>query len=140
MIKLTNLSTKYNLSKTNKGVVLILTILISVGILAIALGVTSLMVGEIRITREIPWALKAYYAAEVGIERSLYYNRKGTGAVDIGSPPNCTGGGAICLDAGNTVCYSVDVIAAGPNCTADSYCIKSYGCYKRIKRSVEVSY
>lgn len=134
MFKLSNSPTKYNLSKTNKGVALILTILVLVGILAIAMGVTSLMVGEIRITREIPWALKAYYAAEVGIERKLYEMRKLEDTSNIGSPPDCTGAPAICLD-GSDVCYSVDVDVSG-----DPIIIKSYGCYKRIKRSIEVSY
>ncbi len=139
MFKLFNLLTKYNLFKTNKGVALILTILILVGILAIAMGVTSLMVGEIKMTREIPWALKAYYAAEIGIEKSLYDARRGGGASDIGDPANlanCSPGttGVICLDDPD-ICYSVDVDVSG-----DPIYIKSYGCYKRIKRSIEVSY
>ena len=141
MFKLFNFPTKYNLSKTNKGVALILTILILVGILAIALGVTSLMVGEIRITREIPRALKAYYAAEVGIERKLYELRKADDISNIGSPPDCTGASGFCLD-GSDVCYSVNVDTTSnppPNPPPNVY-IKSYGCYKRIKRSVEVSY
>ena len=128
-----------NIKYKRKGVALVLTIFVLVGILAVALGVTSLMVGEIKITREIPRALKAYYAAEAGIERSLYDARKGAGAGDIGSPPDCTGGTAVCLDS--DACYSVKVIVGGTgDCEANSYCIKSYGCYERIKRSIEVSY
>jgi Tfp pilus assembly protein PilX len=143
MFKLSNSPTKYNLSKTNKGVALILTILVLVGILAIAMGVTSLMVGEIRMTREIPRALKAYYVAEVGIEKKLYQMRQEEppDTSNIGSPPDCTGGGAVCLN-GSDVCYSVNVDITSnppPNLPPNVY-IKSYGCYKRIKRSIEVSY
>lgn len=131
----------FNLFKTNKGVVLILTILVLVGILAIAMGVTSLMIGEIRMTREIPRALKAYYAAEIGIERKLYELRKFDDTSIIGSPPDCTGGGAVCL-SGSDVCYSVNVDTTSnppPNPPPNVY-IKSYGCHKRVKRSIEVSY
>ncbi len=94
---------------------------------------TSLMWGEIKLSQEVPKSLKAYYAAEAGIERVLYDARKGFGANDIGSPPDCSGGGAICLD-GSDDCYSVDVVAGTPTI------IKSYGCYKDVKRAVEVSY
>ncbi len=117
-----------------QGASLLLTLLILTAILAIAFGVSGLMLGETKISREVPKSLRAYYAAETGIERSLYDARKGAGASDIGSPPNCSGSGAVCLDGSDT-CYSVDVATGGGTIT-----IKSYGCYKSTRRAVEVSY
>lgn len=116
-----------------QGTSLLLTLLILTAVLSIALGVAGLMLGEIKISREVPKSLRAYYAAEAGIERSLYDARKGAGASDIGSPPSCSGGGAVCLDGSDT-CYSVDVTTGG------TIIIKSYGCYKGTRRAVEVSY
>lgn len=116
-----------------RGASLLLVLLILTAILAIAFGVTGLMLGEIKISREVPRSLRAYYAAEAGIERSLYDIRRGSGANDIGSPPSCVGGGAVCLD-GSATCYSVDIVPGDP------FVIKSYGCFKGVRRAIEVSY
>lgn len=124
---------KYKIQENN-GVSLFLTLIILTAILSIAFGVTNLIIGEIKISREVPRSLKAYYAAEAGIERSLYDVRRGGGASNIGSPPSCSGGGAVCLDDPE-ICYSVDVIATG-NPTD----IKAYGCYKGTRRAVDVSW
>jgi len=88
---------KHKASKNEKGISLILTMLTLIIILVIAFGVANLMLGQIKMAQEVPRSLRAYYAAEVGIEKSLYAARKETGAVNIGSPPSCTRGGAICL-------------------------------------------
>lgn len=117
-----------------QGAALLLTLLILTAVLAIAFGVSGLMLGEIKISQEVPKSLRAYYAAEAGIERSLYDARKGAGASDIGSPPSCVGSGAVCLDGSDT-CYSVDVVATG-----NPTIIKSYGCYKGVRRSIEISW
>ena len=118
----------------NKGAAILLTLLILTAILAIAFGITSLMWGELKLSQDVPKSLKAYYAAETGIERKLYEIRSDPpNSNDIGSPPSCIGGGAVCLE-GSDNCYSVDV-NVGATTT-----IKSYGCYKGIKRAVEISY
>lgn len=122
-------------NKKNRGVSLLLTILILNAILSIALGVSTLMLGEAKISREEPKSLRAYYAAEAGVERKLFESRKSSPDYnDIGSAPSwCTGSGRVCLDA--DTCYAVDVVSY-PNPTT----IKSYGCYKGTRRSIEVSY
>lgn len=125
----------------SKGAALLLVLLILTAILSIAFGVSTLMLGETKMSREVPRSLKAYYAAETGIERKLYNIRVTTPADynDIGTAPNwCTSATKVCLDS--DTCYAVDVIPTGAGCTAASYCIKSYGCYKGIRRAVEVDY
>lgn len=107
--------------------------LVLTAILAIAFGVANLMIGEIKISQEVPRSLRAYYAAEAGIERSLFDARQGGGANDIGSPPDCSGGGAVCLDSFEA-CYSVDVIDGSPAI------VKAYGCYEGARRAISVSY
>lgn len=121
------------MDKNQKGASLLLVLLILTAVLAIAFGIMNLMVGEIKISREAAKSSRAYYAAEAGIERSLYDDRQGGGASDIGNPPNCSGGGAVCLDSSDT-CYSIDYTSGDPTV------IKSYGCYKGVRRAIEVSY
>lgn len=111
-----------------------LVLLILTAVLAVAFGVAGLMLGEIKLSQEVPKSLRAYYAAEAGIERSLYDERKGDGASDIGSPPDCSGGGAVCLN-GSDACYSIDAKITGGSVT-----ITSYGCSKGTRRAIEVSY
>lgn len=125
---------KLNFQK-QKGASLLLTLLILVSVLAIALGVVALMMGELKMSQEVPKSLKAYYAAEAGIERALYDERRGGGAVDIGDPPDCdSGSGAVCL-SGSEVCYSIDAKTTGSSTT-----ITSYGCYKGTRRAIDVSW
>lgn len=116
-----------------KGASLVLTLLILSAVLAIAFGVSSLILGEVKISKNVPRSLKAYYAAETGIEKSLYDARKGAGASDVGTPPSCSDGGAVCLDDADA-CYSIDFTAGDPNI------IKSFGCYKETRRAVEATY
>lgn len=125
---------KYHRLQKECGASLLLAILILIVILSIAFGVSALMLTEIKLSQELPKSLRAYYVAEAGIERSLYDARKGAGAKDIGSPPDCSEGGAVCLDGSDT-CYSIDVSSIG----GTTY-IKSYGCYKGTRRAIEISY
>jgi len=122
-----------NIIIKKRGASLVLTLLILSVILAIAFGVSSLILGGVKISQNAPKSLKAYYAAETGIEQSLYDARKGSGASDIGAPPACSGGGAICLDD-TDACYSVDFTVGDPNT------IESFGCYKGTRRAVEATY
>jgi len=128
----------------NKGAALLLTLLILTAILSIAFGVSTLMLGETKLSQEVPRSLRAYYAAEAGIERKLYEIR---GTVpnynDIGVGPIwCGAGGIGRVPLGDETYYAVDVIPGGTGTcsSALSYCIKSYGCYKGTRRAIEVSY
>lgn len=116
-----------------QGASLLLAILILTAILSIAFGVVGLMMGEIKISREVPRSLRAYYVAEVGIERKLYEIRQSADFNDIGAAPDwCNGPGRVPLDSDTF--YAVDVTAGTPTT------IKSYGCYKGTRRAIEVSY
>jgi len=113
----------------------LLTLLILTTVLVIAFSVTTIMIGELKISRETYSSLRAYSAAETGIERALYDERRGEGASDIGNPPDCSPGtpGVVCIDTDN--CYSVD-FESSPS----SVVIISYGCYRGARRAIEVSY
>lgn len=61
-----------------KGVSLIITFFISIIILFIVLSVSVLLYSEIKIIRNIGNSVSAFYVAESGIEKVLYYDRKNT--------------------------------------------------------------
>lgn len=117
-------------NNNQKGVSLLLTILIMAALLAIAIGVTRLSLGEIKLIRDIPNSLIAYYAADSGIERALYEKR--INGLDL-SIPDCPGAGSAELD--NDSKYGVNVSQIG-----ETVVIKSGGCYKDIRRAIEVSF
>jgi len=109
-----------------KGVSLLLTILIMAAILAISFGLFRLSIGEIKLIRDIPNSLIAYYAADAGIEWAIYEERQRGGVSD---KPDCS------VDLGNGSKYGIEV-----NRTGETITIKSIGCYKEIRRAIEVSF
>lgn len=105
-----------------KGVSLLLTLLITAVILVIAFGVSRLTLGEIKLTRDISKSIIAYYGADSGIERAVYEERVGGGAVARG---DCS----VSLDNGSS--YGIRVQGS---------IIRSIGCYGDIRRAIEVSF
>jgi Tfp pilus assembly protein PilX len=112
-----------------KGVSLYLTLVIMTLMLAIALGISAILVGQMKIIKGMGDSVIAFYAADTGIERILYDIRK--------TPYNPTGGTEpytnIALDNGAT--YTVKIISANGTVT-----ISSKGTYKDVNRAIEISY
>lgn len=81
---------KYNLEK-QKGFILIYTLII-VGIIAVVVGIISnSILGELQISRDESESLKAFYAADTGIECIRYYqdNFKAFNKTTAQSDYNC---------------------------------------------------
>lgn len=95
-------------------------------LLAIAIGVARLSIGEIKLLRDIPGSLIAYYAAEAGIEHALYDEWQ--------SPEGAQQGEGECLTNGG--CYSIVEVSR----QGDSITIKSNGSYLNTQRLIEVSF
>jgi len=118
-----------NIDKKQKGVSLLLTLLIMAGLLSIAFGISKLTLGEIRLSRDIPKSITAYYAAEAGVERALYEKRINDINLDISDCP----AGGVSLDNGSK--YGVKLTVVG-----EETFIKSVGCYRGVTRAIEVSF
>lgn len=102
---------------------MLLTILIMSAILAIAMGISKLSLGEIKISRELPQSFVAYYAAEAGIEEGLYADLvEGTASDFSGS-------------LGTGITYEVTFTGVSPN-----RIIASSGLYGETKRAIELTY
>lgn len=118
---------KLKIINYNRGVSLYLAVLIMAILLAMALGLSTIFLGQIRVIRGMGYSVIAFYAADAGIEMILTQR---TNPVPI--PETLLSNGSA---------YQVIVTAAGTgNCQALNYCIKSLGTYKETSRAIEIIY
>ena len=127
-----------------KGVVLYLAIVIMAVLLAIGLGLSSILIGQIRTFRGLGDSVVAIYAADTGIEKALYEENKGT-PIPIGGSLSCP---PCYIDLNgdgrqDTTDPTYTVQAVGPNfgtCPATATkCFNSTGIYKGVRRKIEAS-
>jgi len=114
--------------KNQKGLSLYITIIIMSILLAIVLGISTILVSQMKIVKGIENSVVAFYAAETGIEQVL------TARVD----PTSFDGYSATLT--NNASYEITVFSSGPNCNATNFCIKSVGSFREVKRAIKVSY
>ncbi len=97
--------------------------------LAVALGLTTILIGQMGIMRGMGDSVVAFYAADTGIERILMSRE---------NPPPTLGD-----TFSNGASYSVTVTAGGatPDCNVQyTFCIKSIGNFRGTKRAIEITY
>jgi len=98
-----------------------LAVLVTAILLSLAIGTASIILGGVKMTRGIGDSVTAFYAADTGIERSLYE------------------GGSVALTImENGASYSAIRTVNGPSCAANNYCIESTGYYKNARRAIRV--
>ncbi len=117
--------------KQEKGASLITTFFILTIILAVVLSISILLYGQIKIIRNIGNSVVAFYAADSGVEKVLYYDRKQIpvggirGLCNIGIIcPNCTPG----VDCVESKCQGWS--ATGSDCaTTCGDCVVSFNSF-----------
>jgi len=119
--------------RNQRGVSLYISIVITVIILAIVLGVTTILVGQLKTVRGIEHSVIAFYAAEAGIEKVLNTAREAP------YDPSGLDGDSHTLSNGATFTIEVRVSTA-PGCNANNFCIKSRGNYRDAQRTIQVTY
>ena len=132
------------IEKFQKGVALPLSIIILSIILAIALGLTAILVSQIRIIRGMGYSVNAFFAADTGIERVLKVIIKdGTDPQSSYSESNIGNGSSYVTQV---VCCKDDCengfscppgLSKDNTCHATRYCIRSVGAYRDVKRAIE---
>lgn len=147
-----------NIENSQKGISLILTFFIMTIILAIVLGVGAILVSEIKIIRAMGNSVVAFYAADSGIEKTLYFERKKPpeGICNICteclSPDceSCTTSGNDCDPMTCADCevsyytefngkkYEVEAIVVSR--AEFETTIKSFGDYKETTRAIELTF
>ncbi len=122
---------KFSITDNNqKGVSLIITFFIMIIILGVVLSVSTILYSEIKVIRNIGNSVVAFYSADSGIEKILYYDRQikaQTGTEADGTTPIYAKRGLCSLcdynrDTNPNACYD------NPNNTEDS--LKCLSCTK----------
>jgi len=79
-----------NFAFQNKGITILLVVIILSAILSISIGVFNVVYGQLRISGDVEDSFRAMYAADLGMERILYKDRV---IADVCTfPSNCAGG------------------------------------------------
>jgi Tfp pilus assembly protein PilV len=144
-------------NKKQRGVSLLFIVLIVSLILAVGLGISALLIREMRMMGEIGYSVIALYAADSGVEEAIYDlyqslspSPEHSGYLDSAyyhtwakccNPDleNCS------LEAPEECPLGPDYVGssdpADPDyCNALNYCLKSLGSYKKVKRAIEIKY
>ena len=112
-------------------------------ILGIILGLSSMLISQIKMVRGMEHSVVAFYAADSGVEEALVLLQQRF-QIPNGLPYYGTTR-TIQLDGGNVATYRIEIeggrlAPGGPHggCNKDYYCIRSEGNYREIKRAIEV--
>jgi len=119
-----------NVLKNKFGTALFMALLILSGVLAVSLGVASLLISGAKMSRGQAHSTKAYFATEAGIERSLWEVRKGSYSLPDIDEDNIFYG-----TLGNNSAYQVDYASSTPYIH-----FISTGSFQDTNRSIQVTY
>ena len=107
--------------QSQKGVIVFLAVVMVAILLSIGLAITVILMGQLRMIRNIGNSVVAFYAADTGIEKALL-NRE--------APTEFNG----LLEKSSN--YEVTI---NPVC-AETFCLRSVGTFRGVKRAIEVEY
>jgi len=147
-----NLNLQTSDFRFQKGIALFLMVLIMSLILAIGLGISAILIEAIKIMEKIGYSVIAFYAADHGMEMSLY-------SLYHHSPPIAEHSGRLddtyyqtfikCCNPNFKYCAfggpEEPVCPLGPDhidlqCHARYFCLKSLGSYKGVKRAIQINH
>ncbi len=111
--------------KSQQGISILFAVSILSVVLSIGLGMSAVLVKQLKTIREVSYSVTAFYAADNGIEEVLLMTSP------LGIPKTQLNGAE----------YEV-IVKDGedPDCDAVNFCIKSIGSYKGTKRAIEIQY
>lgn len=128
-----------------------LSLMILSSILAIALGGSSLLLREIQFERTRALYVRAFFAAESGIEKILTLRGDPLSFAGCTTPPTACllSNGAeywVIVTCGESNSFpgcafpGSEIKPDGTICTSPNYCIESIGRYQGTRRAIEVNY
>ena len=103
----------------NRGAVLFLSIIVLSVLFAIALGVSTTLVSQVRTLSGMENSVHAFFAADTGIEQALFEEQTVSGVLTSGAT------------------YQVQFLAPGLECSSQNYCLKSVGAFRGSRRAIE---
>jgi hypothetical protein len=113
---------------STKGTILYFAILILSVIFTIAMSLSLIIFGQLKMQREIGYSVIALCAADTGVERALYA---------IYKDGNLSFSASTTLENGAS--YTVQV-SDGSLCGAAFFCIKSLGNFEGVTRAIDASF
>lgn len=117
----------------NKGVSLLLAILILGSVTAIAAAISFLMFREIKISGDVADSARAFYAADTGVEAALYFYKSQNKCQDG------AGSGPAGIDSGGaTYEFKIEVVEDKVNSLC-AVTVESTGKYKNVQRKIRVN-
>ncbi|OGZ62915.1 MAG: hypothetical protein A3H51_00500 [Candidatus Spechtbacteria bacterium RIFCSPLOWO2_02_FULL_38_8] len=128
--------------KNQSGVSLYLSVLVLAAVLAIGFGIASLLLGQLKTSRDIQKLMSVIYASDAGVERTLYKIRQNgdfTTCSTLGPPAECEIPTTLLQ---NQASYKVIVLDPGVGwCDLSKIkCIRSIGTLEDTNRAFEVTF
>ena len=112
--------------QSEKGVSILLSVMILSVILSIALGSSDIAIRQVQSMEGIGDSVVALYAADHGVEEVMVMD----------TPTSISE-----TSLSNGATYEVTVTdSSDPDCSADHYCIESVGTYRDAKRAIQSMY
>lgn len=155
-------------SHSEKGISLYLTVLILTILLAISLGMSRILVSQMKIVGGMGNSVIAFYAADTGTEKVLYEDK--LCRPDCPAPPPCTPTPEPCPTPSPCICPGTNCCEGCPDtcqglfnnssfsenldnnssyqatfyndlivCDGSPFCIRSIGIYQGIRRAIEAT-
>jgi len=137
------------IESSQKGVTLLLAVIIISVVLAMALGLTSILVGQLKNISGFGNSVIAYYAAESRTEQLLVgiiggeqpSSEYGPEQYDNGSIASAK---VVCCSQSDSKCdfkqgglQCSAVLQSDDECKATRYCLRTYGSFQDVKRAIE---
>lgn len=116
-----------------KGISILLVVLVMSVVLSISFGISSLLIQQIKMMRELGFSVNAFYAADSGIERTLD---------NLYIPSDLDERSVIAGAAFEVVVCNPGEVCGNVTCPAENenFCIKSAGNYLGTRRAIEIQY
>ena len=147
-----------NKKENQKGVSLYLAVVILAILLPVAIGLSSIVIFQLKMTRELGNSVVAFYAADSGLERTLKavfahinnpeenpLNSSYEEPLDNGSKYEAR---VVCCSSEDEKCYYYSGaenpkqcpsgLQEDEKCKATRFCVRSVGTFKKTQRAIEV--
>ncbi|HZX49835.1 MAG TPA: VWA domain-containing protein [Candidatus Paceibacterota bacterium] len=121
-----------------KGSAIYFAIVITSLIMAIALGLSTLLLGGFGILQGSVKSAIAFYAAEAGVEHILFEDKTCAGDINCLQIAAASWGLGGVVTLSNQATYSVDVKDPG-DCVGAPFCALSTGIFQNVARTIEVT-
>jgi len=122
--------------KFQKGVSIYIALMVMFILLGMTLGLTAILINQLRMYKEMENSVVAFFAADTGMER-FYYEVVSSGGQIESEYTGQVGEASYRVEF---YCGSqlTDCPVSQPTTCGDYFCIRSVGTYKGVQRSIEI--